>query len=227
MLDIALNANINSTLTLGSAFLTIIVSFALGILISVTYMKTHVKGYYSQNFTLTLILIPAVIAVIILLVGSNVARAFSLAGAFSIARFRSAAGDPKDIAYVLFSMAAGLACGTGLFGYAALFTMLLCVFMVVLCKINFGAKKSCEKILKILIPENMNYQGAFDDILKKYTTNYQLCRVKTTDLGTLFELVYTVTMDNEKDEKEFIDELRCRNGNLSIVLSMNAAPNDF
>jgi len=73
----------------------------------------------------------------------------------------------------------------------------------------------------------MNYQGAFDDILKKYTTNYQLCRVKTTDLGTLFELVYTVTMDNEKDEKEFIDELRCRNGNLSIVLSMNAAPNDF
>jgi len=102
MLDIALNANINSTLTLGSAFLTIIVSFALGILISVTYMKTHVKGYYSQNFTLTLILIPAVIAVIILLVGSNVARAFSLAGAFSIARFRSAAGDPKDIAYVLF-----------------------------------------------------------------------------------------------------------------------------
>jgi len=227
MLDIALNANINSTLTLGSAFLTIIVSFALGILISVTYMKTHVKGYYSQNFTLTLILIPAVIAVIILLVGSNVARAFSLAGAFSIARFRSAAGDPKDIAYVLFSMAAGLACGTGLFGYAALFTKLLCVFMVVLCKINFGAKKSCEKILKILIPENMNYQGAFDDILKKYTTNYQLCRVKTTDLGTLFELVYTVTMDNEKDEKEFIDELRCRNGNLSIVLSMNAAPNDF
>lgn len=227
MLDIALNANINSTLTLGSAFLTIIVSFALGILISVTYMKTHVKGYYSQNFTLTLILIPAVIAVIILLVGSNVARAFSLAGAFSIARFRSAAGDPKDIAYVLFSMAAGLACGTGLFGYAALFTVLLCVFMVVLCKINFGAKKSCEKILKILIPENMNYQGAFDDILKKYTTNYQLCRVKTTDLGTLFELVYTVTMDNEKDEKEFIDEFRCRNGNLSIVLSMNAAPNDF
>jgi len=108
-------------------------------------MKTHVKGYYSQNFTLTLILIPAVIAVIILLVGSNVARAFSLAGAFSIARFRSAAGDPKDIAYVLFSMAAGLACGTGLFGYAALFTMLLCVFMVVLCKINFGAKKAVRK----------------------------------------------------------------------------------
>jgi len=110
-------------------------------------MKTHVKGYYSQNFTLTLILIPAVIAVIILLVGSNVARAFSLAGAFSMPVLEVL---PETLRYRIcaFSMAAGLACGTGLFGYAALFTMLLCVFMVVLCKINFGAKKSCEKILK-------------------------------------------------------------------------------
>lgn len=227
MLDMDLTTAFNTTLTIWSAILTVIVSFSLGISISVTYMKTHHKGYYSQNFSLTLILIPSVIAVIILLVGSNVARAFSLAGAFSIARFRSTAGDPKDIAYVFFSMAAGLACGVGLFGYAALFTVLLCVFMFILCKINFGAKKTCSKILKIVIPENMNYQGAFDDILKKYTTNYQLCKVKTTDLGTLFELVYTITMENDKNEKEFIDELRCRNGNLNIVLAMDAAPTDF
>ncbi|HOM01744.1 MAG TPA: DUF4956 domain-containing protein [Acetivibrio sp.] len=227
MLGFDLSTVANSSLTFGSALLTIIVSFVLGLVISITYMKTHVKGYYSQNFSLTLILMPSVIAVIILLVGSNVARAFSLAGAFSIARFRSTAGDPKDIAYVFFSMAAGLACGTGLFGYAALFTILLCIFLFILCKIDFGAKKSCNKVLKILIPENMNYQGAFDDIFKKYTTSYQLCKVKTTDLGTLFELVYTITMDNDKNEKEFIDELRCRNGNLNIVLSMDATPTDF
>ncbi|HHV28902.1 DUF4956 domain-containing protein [Acetivibrio mesophilus] len=226
MPDIDLNTTVNTTLTLWSSLLTIIVSFALGIMISVTYIKTHVRGYYSQNFSLTLILIPSVIAVIILLVGSNVARAFSLAGAFSIARFRSTAGDPKDISYVFFSMAAGLACGVGLFGYAALFTILLCAFIVILCKIDFGAKKTCSKILKIIIPENMNYQGAFDDILKKYTTNYQLYKIKTTDLGTLFELVYTITMNSDKNEKEFIDELRCRNGNLSIVLSMDANTSD-
>lgn len=227
MFGIDLNTALNTTtLSFWSAMLTTIVSFALGMLISVTYMKTHVRGQYSQNFSLTLILIPSVIAVIILLVGSNVARAFSLAGAFSIARFRSTAGDPKDISYVFFSMAAGLACGIGLFGYAALFTALLCLFMVILCKIDFGAKKVFSKVLKIVIPENMNYQGVFDDVLKEYTTNYQLFKVRTTDLGTLFELVYTITMKNDKNEKEFLDELRCRNGNLNIILTMNAEVSD-
>ncbi len=185
-------------------------------------MKTSNKGGYSQNFSLTLIIVPTVIAIIVLLIGSNVARAFSLAGAFSIIRFRSAPGDSKDISYVLFAMAAGLACGVGVFGYAVLFTVFLCLLMFFLNLINFGAKKTVKKLLKITIPENLNYEGVFDDIFEKYTKNYELIKVKTTDLGSLFQLVYTVDMNTETSQKEFLDNLRSRNGNLNITLSLYA-----
>ena len=212
----------STTISLMDALLTIIVSFVLGSIISVSYIKTSAKENYSQNFSLTLILVPTVIAIIILLIGSNVARAFSLAGAFSIIRFRSAPGDPKDIAYVLFTMAAGLACGVGFYGYALLFTVVLCFLMFMLSVFNFGAKKASPKILKIVIPEDLNYEGAFDDLFQKYTASYELKRVKTTELGSLYELVYMVTMDHSVSQKEFLDALRCRNGNLNIILSMGA-----
>lgn len=192
-----------------------------------TYMKTCNKSGYSQNFSLTLILIPTVIAVIILLIGSNIARAFSLAGAFSIIKFRSAPGDPKDIAYVLFTMAAGLACGAGSYAYAVLFTVFLCMLMFVLSLLNFGAKKTSQKTLKITVPEDLHYEGAFDEVLKEFTTGYELRKVKTTDLGSLYELVYTVTMDNEASQKSFLDALRCRNGNLNISLSMCAETSEY
>jgi len=221
VLDGILNATTGTTLSFGSTILTIIVSFALGIIISLVYINTHSKGRYSQNFALTLVMIPSIIAIIILLVGSNVARAFSLAGAFSIIRFRSEAGDPKDIAYVFFTMAAGLACGVGFFGYAILFTIVLCIFLVILGKVNFGAKKSSYKLLKVVIPEDLDYKKEFEEVFNKYTLSYELQRVKTTDLGSLYELVYIVSLYYDTDEKEFIDALRCRNGNLSIMLGMN------
>ena len=161
------------------------------------------------------------------MVGSNIARAFSLAGAFSIIRFRSTPGDPKDISYVFFTMAAGLACGAGLLGYAIVFTILLCVFMLILCKINFGERKSSVKVLKIVIPEDLDYQGVFDDIFETYTIDSELDKVKTTNLGTLYELIYIVTLKNSINEKKFMDALRCRNGNLNITLSMQPEINNF
>ena len=228
MLESILNTmTTGTTISIINAMLTMGVSFALGLLISLTYIKTCNKGGYSQNFSLTLILVPTVIAIIILLIGSNVARAFSLAGAFSIIRFRSAPGDPKDIAYVLFTMAAGLACGVGFFGYAVLFTIFLCALMFVLNMLNFGKQKNSNKLLKITIPEDLDYEGAFDEVFDKYTTTFDLRKVKTTDLGSLYELVYTVSMDNSINQKEFIDSLRCRNGNLNITLSMCADTSEY
>ncbi len=221
-MDAIFNATINTTLSFRSAILTIVVSFALGLLISYVYIKTHARANYSQNFTLTLIMIPCIIGVMILLIGSDVARAFSLAGAFSIIRFRSAPGDPKDISYVFFAMAAGLACGVGLFAYAVFFTVCLCAFMVVLSKINFGARKTPYKVLKVVVPENLDYEREFEDVFNKYTVSHELQKVKTTDLGTLYELVYSVNLYYGTNEKEFIDALRCRNGNLNIVLGMKA-----
>ena len=215
-------ATTDTAISLGSTLLTIAISFILGVAISLTYMKTGSKNTYSQSFSITLVLVPTLIAIIILMIGSNVARAFSLAGAFSIIRFRSSPGDPKDISYVLFALAAGLSCGVGFYQYAMLFTGVLCLLMFSLSAFNFGAKNSCRKLLKITIPEDMNYEGAFDDILKNFTTDYTLAKVKTTGLGSLYELVYNITMNKEMSQKEFLDALRCRNGNLNITLSMCA-----
>ncbi|QGU96878.1 DUF4956 domain-containing protein [Clostridium bovifaecis] len=216
----------SSSIFLGSAALTIAVSFILGGIISFTYMKTSSKRGYSQNFSATLVILPVVIAIIVLLIGSNIARAFSLAGAFSIIKFRSEPGDPKAISYILFTMAAGLACGVGVFGYAGIFTVFLCFLMFILNIFNFGAKKTSQKLLKITIPEDLNYEDAFDEIFEKYTKDFQLTRVKTTDLGSLFQLVYSISMDDNTSQKEFLDAIRCRNGNLNITLSMNVDADD-
>ena len=212
----------SATISLNNSILTIIVSFILGAIISLTYMKTSNRGGYSQNFSLTLIIIPIVISIIVLLIGSNVARAFSLAGAFSLIKFRSAPGDPKDISYVLFTMSAGLAAGVGYFGYGLLFTAFLCLLMISLNFFNFGVQKTSQKLLKIIIPENLDYEDIFDDIFLEYTKGHELIKVKTIDLGSLFQLVYTVILDDKTSQKKFIDALRCRNGNLNIILSIGA-----
>lgn len=227
MLDSLFNTSLTNTdLSFSNAIITILVAIILGGLISFTYMKTNPKGY-SQNFTLTMVLLPSIVAIIILLIGSNVARAFSLAGAFSIIRFRSAPGDPKDISYVLFTMAAGLACGVGSFGYALLFTVILCLLMIVLNHFNFGARKLQQKTLKVTIPENLGYEEAFEEVFKKYHVSYELKKIRTTELGSLYELVYSITIDHLTNQKEFLDDIRCRNGNLDISLTMSPVPTDY
>lgn len=132
-------------------------------------------------------MLPAILSVIIIFVGSNTARAFSLAGTLSIIRFWSAPGDPKDIGFIFFSIAAGLASGVGLYGYGALFAALLSVIIVIAEKKELFLKKTVSKKLRITVPEDLNYEGAFDEVLKKYTEKFSPVKVKTTDLGSLFE----------------------------------------
>ena len=212
-------------ITWQSAVVTVAIAFALGLLIAFVYMATHSFGVYSQGFVLTLVMMPIIISIIIMLVGSNVARAFSLAGAFSIIRFRSTMGDPKDVAYIFFTMAVGLALGVGFAAYAVLFAVMLCLIMFVLSKTNFGRKKNVPKLLKIMMPENMDYEGVFDDIFEKYTTSHEMRRVRTADLGSLLEVQYNIVRKNDMNEKALIDELRCRNGNLTITVSMKEEEN--
>lgn len=228
MLDSLLNAATDTTteLTFMSTVLSILIAILLGGIISLTYMKTNTNGY-TQSFSLTMVILPAIVAIIILLIGSNIARAFSLAGAFSIIRFRSAPGDPKDIAFVLFTMAAGLACGVGAFGYAVLFTLILCILMFVLSKFNFGARKTLQRTLKITIPETLSYDDAFDEVFQKYNVQYELKKIRTTELGSLYELVYGVTMNQLTNQKEFLDEIRCRNGNLDLSLTMSPTTSEY
>lgn len=217
----------DAALTLPGLLMALGVALALGLAISLVYMKTHKTHMPTQSFALTLVILPVVITVIILLVGNNVARAFSLAGAFSIIRFRSAPGDPKDITYVLLCMAVGLATGMGFIAYAVIVATALCLVMVLLEAIRFGQPRSTGKLLKITIPENLDYQHAFDSIMQKYTLSATLRKVKTVDLGSLYELSYFVTTKNDVSEKDFIDALRCRNGNLNITLVMDVPAGEF
>ena len=214
-------ANVSTDITVGGAVITMLVAIVFGAVIGLTYYKTQEENY-QRSMAVTLLMLPIILSVIILFIGSNIARAFSLAGTLSIIRFRSAPGDPKDIGFIFFDIAAGLACGVGLFGYGAIFVAILCIIMILAEKFKLFEKKRVQKVLKITIPENLNYQGAFDEILKKYTKKYSLTRIKTTDLGSLFELNYNVIMLHDEDEQEFINELRCRNGNLNIILAVSA-----
>lgn len=174
-----------------------------------------------------MVILPVVITVIIMLVGNNVARAFSLAGAFSIIRFRSAPGNPKDITYVLLCMAVGLATGMGFIAYAVVVALILSGIMLLLELTKFAQNNGNAKTLKITIPEDLNYEHSFDEILAEYTQNSTLRKVRTMDLGSLFELNYSVTMKNGVSEKAFLDAIRCRNGNLNITLVLDAPSDEF
>lgn len=213
-------SNVSTEITVSSAMITMIIALILGGVIAFTYYKTQDDAVYQRSLAITLFMLPIILSVIILFIGSNIARAFSMAGTLSIIRFRSAPGDPKDIGFIFFDIAAGLACGVGLYGYGILFVVLLCVVLFVIERIKIFSPKSVRKTLKITIPEDLNYQGAFDEVFEKYTKKYSLEKIKTTDLGSLFELVYNVSMHPGKNEQEFLDELRCRNGNLNIILSV-------
>jgi hypothetical protein len=220
MLENLFSSGVTETLSITKTLLIIFSALGIGFVISQVYIATHKKEGYVSSFPVTLIMLPAIISIIILLIGDNVARAFSLAGAFSLIRFRSAPGDPKDIAYVFFTLATGLACGMGYIGYAALFAAILSLVMLIMYKCNYGSQANTSMLLKVTVPENMNYQSLFDDILGKYTNSWHLKRVKTTDFGSLFNLSYRIEIKPDCAQKEFLDELRCRNGNLDISLTV-------
>ena len=214
--------NASSEITVGSAVITMLTALILGAVTAFTYFKVQEESY-QKSMAAALVMLPVILSVIILFIGSNIARAFSLAGTLSIIRFRSAPGDAKDIGFIFFDIAAGLACGVGLYGYGALFVIILCAVIIITEKSGVLEKKDLPKKLKITIPENLNYNDVFKDILEKYTKKYMLTKVRTTDLGSLFEAEYMLVMQNGADEREFLNELRCRNGNLNIILTV-AAP---
>lgn len=213
------------SINIGTTLFCILAALALGLLISGAYYLSTTRKTRSSSFIVSLIILPAIVAIVILLVGENVARAFSLAGIFTLVRFRSIPGDSKDITFVFLSMAVGLSVGLGYLTLGALVAIVLGAVVVVVFKLGFGMKGRKEKRLKITIPEDMNFENVFDDLFTKYTDNHEMIKVKTTNMGTLFELYYDVVMKNGSSEKDFIDAIRCRNGNLNIQLGIDEGNN--
>lgn len=192
------------------------VALILGLIIAITHKVT---SRYSKNFLVTITILPILVASVILVVNGNLGMGVAVAGAFGLVRFRSIAGTSKEILSIFFAMAIGLAIGAGYLILAIAITLISSLSIIILEKTNIFNTNMNEKYLKITIPENIDYTKVFNDILNKYTSKYKLEQVKTTNLGSMFELKYLVTLNNGINEKEFIDELRIKNGNLKISLS--------
>lgn len=190
-------------------------SILMGWVVAKTYM---IKNNYSKGFIATLMILPFLIQVVIMMVNGNLGTSVAILGAFGLIRFRSIAGTARDISNIFLAMALGLANGMGhvIFG---LFVLLIATLMNLLIYLTeFGNNPTSQKELRIIIPENLDYEGIFDDILTQYTDDFTLTRVKTTAMGSMFELRYLITLNKHESTKEFLDAIRVRNGNLNIVL---------
>lgn len=202
-------------LSFSNMILYITVSVVLGIIISSVHMFTT---KYTKNFVLTVALLPLLVQMIIVMVDGNLGTSVAVLGAFSLVRFRSIPGNSREITTIFFAMVVGLAIGIGQILFACILVAIVSLLLIVLSKSKFGSSKSERRKLKIVIPENLNYTDVFDEILSKYTNYYNLEKVKTTNLGTMFELTYDIDFNISKNEKEFIDEIRKRNGNLMVAI---------
>ena len=202
----------------GQFLLCVGAALVLGLVIALSYMY---RTRYTRSFVVTLAVLPAVVCVVIMMVNGNVGAGVAVAGAFSLVRFRSVPGTAREIGTIFLAMGAGLVCGMGYLAYAALFTVILCLVFMLSSRLDMGSKKNAAtyKVLNVTIPEDLDYTAVFDDIFAEYTAEYELIRVKTTNMGSLFRLTYHVALRDAAREKEMIDAIRCRNGNLEISVS--------
>ena len=212
-----LNSIITGTeITTSAFFICTAVSLLLGLGAAALSLYRS-KGRCSQSFVLTLALLPALVQIVIMMVNGNIGAGVAVAGAFGLIRFRSAPGSAKEIGLVFLTTAIGLATGMGYIWVAAAFFVIITLFYILLTAVGFGAGAEDERDLKITIPESLDYDGLFDDLFQKYTRRAELARVKTTNMGTLYELTYRIELRDAHTTKAFLDELRTRNGNLNIV----------
>lgn len=212
----SLFSNVSSSIDINSILLCTLVSLILGIIVAFIHKKT---SKYSKNFLVTLAILPALVQTVMIMVNGNLGTSVAIVGAFSLVRFRSIPGTSKEILSVFFSMAIGLATGMGHIFFATIMTLIVSAAIYLLCKLNLFEVDSCERMLKIVVPENLDYTTMFDDIFKKYTKKIKLEKVKTINMGSLFELSFHIILNKNINEKEFLDEIRIKNGNLKIILS--------
>lgn len=209
--------NTSSTITVSSALICTLVSIVLGVVVSLVYMFSSKE--HTKNFIITLALLPVLVQAVIMMVSGNLGTSVAVLGTFSLVRFRSTPGTSKEILAIFLAMALGLATGMGQIAFAAMMAVVVCIFLVVFNKTKYGETSVRNKVLKVTLPEDLDYNEIFDDVFLKYTKKVDLETVKTTNMGSLYELKYNIEFNKDINEKAFIDEIRCRNGNLNIILA--------
>lgn len=214
----------SGTLSISTALICMGAALIFGIIIALVHMYST---KCSKNFSITIAVLPLLVQVVIMMVNGNLGTSIAILGSFSLIRFRSMQGNSRELVSIFFAMAIGLAVGMGHIMYAFVFTLITSLALIILQKSSFGMKKNNEKSLKITIPENLDYTNIFDDIFDKYTNNIELNKVKTTNMGSMFELSYNISLKNNINEKDFIDEIRTRNGNLTVNLGRVSTENEL
>ena len=207
-----------TVITLGRALSVMGCALGLSVAIMLVYLFTHRRTGFRPAMLFTMMLLGPIVAVIVICIGSNIARAISIGGGLALIRFRNTVEDPRDIVYYYISIAAGIACGVGFIGFGAIAVGLILVFILITSIIGLDRFGGTGKRLRVLIPESLDYDGVFEPVLKEYCRYSHLNRIKTQDYGTLLELDYRIILKDKHREKEFIDQLRQRNGNLNISL---------
>ena len=207
-----------SVVTVDKFLLCVGVALVLGAVLALVYAF---RSQYTRSFLVTLAVLPAVVCVVIMMVNGNIGAGVAVAGAFSLVRFRSAPGTAREIAAIFIAMATGLVAGMGYLAYAALFVIVLSLMWLLYEWLGFGNRSAnLERVLRITVPEDLEYTTAFDEPLSEYTASAQLVRVKTTNLGSLFKLTYRIRLKSAEAEKALIDAIRCRNGNLEVSVGL-------
>ena len=208
------------TLSFKNTMIILVFGSFLGLLLSLEYIITHRKEAYDHSFAATILVLPVISSVIIVLVSSNVARALSLAGVFTLIRFRTAISNTKDVTYIFSTVAIGLSLGLGYLGYALLITIFFVVLFLLISVTKLDYNKSKYARLDIYIPESLNFTNVFDEVFKEFL-DYYLEKIKTVEFGEMFKLSYIILLKKDVDTKKFLDELRVLNGNLNIALKNN------
>ncbi len=213
-----LTSTTTSQITLSSFLSCMVAAMIIGLVIAKIY---EYKNNYNKGFVITLAMLPSIVTLVIMMVNGNIGTGVAVAGAFSLVRFRSQPGSAREINAIFFTMATGLATGMGYLLIAVLFTAVMAIFNMVLVSSSFGeaGENITKKEIRITIPEDLDYENVFNDLFEEATRNYRLVEVKTTNMGSLFKLRYEVEFKAGANEKDFIDSLRCRNGNLEISSS--------
>lgn len=212
------DTDMTQVIGVGDFLLCVGCSLVVGLILALSYMY---RSRYTKSFVITLSLLPAVVCVVIMMVNGNVGTGVAVAGAFSLVRFRSVPGTAKEISMLFVAMGAGLIAGMGYLGYGVLFAVIMCLACLLYNRLDLGQRRNADKYrtLQITVPEDLENPGVFEEILMEYTSRYELVRVKTTNLGSLFRLSYDVVLKDPQKAREMIDRLRCRNGNLEISLA--------
>ena len=206
----------SSTLTGTEFLICTICAIVCGLVIALLY---NIKNHCSKSFFITLSVLPAAVQMVIMLVNGNLGTGVAVAGAFSLVRFRSAPGKGQEIACIFQAMAVGLAAGMGYIGIAAIFTLVISGLMLILNLTGIGQGNKQERVLKITVPENLDFEGRFDNIFDKYLDKYTIDEVKTSNMGSLYKISYHVVTKANISVKAMMDELRAGNGNLEISLA--------